>query len=601
MIKESKKINGNVFFNALVSGIANIISRHEHLNKINVFPVPDGDTGTNLLFTLRPIIQIDNNKIDTHLGKTLSIIANKAIDSARGNSGTIIAQYFIGMLESAEELDNLNNENIAMVFQGGFNAASSAMSEPKEGTIITVMRDVSSTLSNNDYGENNMLDIFKSIYDVAQESLKNTPELMQLLKDSGVVDAGAEGYVNMLEGMLYYIEHEKIMNQDIVKNIEIDESTSINNNQDHENSEFQFCTECIVENDNISRKNLKQKLSELGDSFILAGNKRKVKIHIHTNNPSKVFNICESFGNTKNQKADDMHAQIHSSHNSKAKIAIVTDSACDIASDFHNKNIHVVPVRYSFGNKEYIDKISQTPEEFYHELGTNPIHPKTSQPPAGDFINKFEYLSTHFESAISIHIPEKLSGTMASCKNAIKRIDDFKVTIIDSLCASTGLGLIVNSASELSEIIQDHDELVEKIQSLIKNTNIYLGIKNIDYAIKGGRVPKIKGLIAKTLNLKPILTTDAEGKLKSAGALFGSKNFHSRLASTIIKKLDHDSSYKFSVAHSNSEEEGHEIVDYIENNFKNTISIDLVDLGSALGVHAGPGSFAIGTQKIIDE
>ena len=601
MIKESTNLNGTDFYNALVSGITNIISRHEHLNKINVFPVPDGDTGTNLLFTLRPIIQIDSDDISSHFGEMLSLIANTAIDSARGNSGTIMAQYFIGMLENAEQLDNLTNENMSKIFEDGFNAASSAMSDPKEGTIITVMRDVSNALSSKNYTEENILNIFKDMHSVAKKSLANTPELMQLLKDSGVVDAGAEGYVNLIEGMLHYIEHEKIMNENVVADMKVEESTAIENMEEYQNSEFQFCTECIIENSDISRRDVKEKLSELGDSFILAGNKTKVKIHIHTNNPSKVFSICESFGKVKNQKADDMHAQITSSHQKKSKIAIVTDSGCDIASDSHNTNIHVVPVRYSFGDKDYIDKISQTSEEFYQELKTNPIHPKTSQPPAGDFINKFEYLSTHFESVISIHIPEKLSGTLASCKNAIKRVDNLKVTTIDSLSASTGLGLIVNAASELSETIQDHDELVEKIQSLIENTTIYLGVKNLDYAIKGGRVPKFKGLISKALNMRPILSTDEEGKLKAESVLFGLKNFHTRLAAVILSKIDSDAHYKFSVAHSNAESEGHEIVEFIEDNFKNTVSIDLVDMGSALGVHAGPGSFGIGVQKITNE
>ena len=601
MIKKSQHLNGYDFFNALVSGITNIISRHEHLNKINVFPVPDGDTGTNLLFTLRPIIQLDSSNVDSHFGKTMSLIANTAIDSARGNSGTIVAQYFIGMLENAKQLDSLNNENISMVFKAGYEAASSAMSDPKEGTIITVMRDVSNGLASMALNELDMLSIFQEIYRISKESLEKTPELMQLLKDSGVVDAGAEGYVNMLEGIVYYIEYEKMIEESIIDNIEVEDPVKVNNIEDYQNSEYQFCTECIVESDHISRKNVRESLSDLGDSFIVAGNKTKVKIHIHTNNPSKVFSICESFGKLKNQKADDMHAQITTSHQSKYKIAIVTDSGCDLAVDSHNTNIHVVPVRYSFGDKEYIDKISQTPEEFYHELQSNPIHPKTSQPPAGDFINKFEYLSTHFESVISLHIPEKLSGTMASCKNAIKRMDKLKITPLDSLSASAGLGLIVNSASELSQTIHDHDELVNKIKNLIKNTNIYLGVRNLDYAIKGGRVPKFKGLIAKALNIKPILSTDHEGKLKAASALFGSKNFHHKLAAFVIGKINDDSYYKFSVAHSNAEHEGHEIVDYIESNFKNTESIDLVNMGSALGVHAGPGSFGIGVQKITNE
>ena len=190
---------------------------------------------------------------------------------------------------------------------------------------------------------------------------------------------------------------------------------------------------------------------------------------------------------------------------------------------------------------------------------------------------------------------------MASCKNAIKRIDNLKITPIDSLSASTGLGLIVNSASKLSETIEDHDELVNKIQVLIKNTKIYLGVKNLDYAIKGGRVPRLKGLIAKALNMRPILSIDNEGKLKAESAVFGVKNFHNKLAAFVISKINDDAYYKFSIAHSNAESEGHEIVEYIENNFKNTDSIDLVDMGSALGVHAGPGSFGVGVQKITNE
>ena len=130
MIKESKNLNGNDFFNALVSGITNIISRHEHLNKINVFPVPDGDTGTNLLFTLRPIIQIDESDMDSHFGKTLMLIANMAIDSARGNSGTIMAQYFIGMAENAQDWEELNTNDISKLLNNGFEAAYSAMAEP---------------------------------------------------------------------------------------------------------------------------------------------------------------------------------------------------------------------------------------------------------------------------------------------------------------------------------------------------------------------------------------------------------------------------------------------------------------------------------------
>ena len=149
----------------------------------------------------------------------------------------------------------------------------------------------------------------------------------------------------MIEGMLYYIEHQKIMNEDIVSNLEIQKSVEVNNVEDYGESKYQFCTECIVEGNEISRNTMKTQLNDMGDSFILAGTKNKVKIHIHTDAPNKVFDICSDFGQIKNQKADDMHQQVASSHGNQSDIAIVTDSGCDIQYDTHNSNIHIVPVK----------------------------------------------------------------------------------------------------------------------------------------------------------------------------------------------------------------------------------------------------------------
>ena len=593
-----KTINGKQFHSALVSGISNVISRHEYLNKINVFPVPDGDTGTNLLFTLRPITLIEDNEIHDNFGETLKKISDLAIDSARGNSGTIIAQYFVGIAESAENILELDPSSISKIFKAGYEAALDSMSDPKEGTIISVMKEAASTAENN-ISNHDIISILKNIYESSIDALEKTPDQMQLLKDAGVVDAGAQGYVDLLEGMIYFMENDQIMNHDIIKDLLIENPKVELNIENYTASDFQFCTECIINNNKIDRKKIKQELDDLGDSFILAGTKSKVKIHIHTNDPDLVFKKCESYGQITNQKADDMFKQIESSHNNNS-IAIITDSGCDIAINPHNSNIHTVHVRYSFGSKDYIDKISQTPEEFYDELRTNPIHPKTSQPAIGDFLNKFQYLSSHYESAISIHIPEKLSGTIQSCKNAISKIKDFKITPIDSLSASVGLGLIVKSASEIANEIDSHDEIIKKINQLIDDTEIFIAVKNLNYAIKGGRVPKLIGKIIKFLNIKPILTTDNKGNLKLASAFWGSSNLHIKMGDFILKKLDKKHRYKLSIAHSNAEMKGIELVDYIQNNFKNIDDIDLVDMGSALGVHAGPGAFGVGCQKVTD-
>ena len=592
----TSNINGKELYNAIVSGICKVISRHEHLNKINVFPVPDGDTGTNLLFTLKPVLNIQDS-ISNDVSKALTQISDVAIDSARGNSGTIMAQYFIGMAEKSSNIIEINNKNIFDLLDGAYNAAKQSMAEPKEGTIITVMRDIAIE-SKNHIDSNDIENTFKAIYEVSIKSLNNTPEQMQILKDAGVVDAGAQGFVDLIEGLYHYIKTGENVNPESIEAHETD-SADINI-ENYDDSNYQFCTECIVEGDSISRRDMKETLTSMGDSFILAGTKSKVKVHIHTDNPNKVFELCSNYGTVKNQKADDMHQQVSSSHDSKSEIAIVTDSGCDIQYDTHNNNIHMVPVRYSFGSKEYIDKVSHTSDEFYMELMNNPVHPKTSQPPTGDFIRKYENLSTHYKSIISIHIPAKLSGTFQSAKNATKNID-MKITHIDSLCASVGLGLIIKQASEWTKESNDHKLIVQKVNSLIKNTKLLHVVNDISYAIKGGRVPKFAGPIAKILNMHPILTTDKEGSLKAASVLFGKKDLHIKFAKYILKTLDKNTHYNISISHSFAENEGHEIIDIIENNFDNINSIDLVEMGSALGVHSGPKSFGAGIQKIIDE
>ena len=592
----TSNINGKELYNAIVSGICKVISRHEHLNKINVFPVPDGDTGTNLLFTLKPILNIKDS-ISNNVSTALTQISDVAIDSARGNSGTIMAQYFIGMAEKSSNIIEINNKNIFDLLDGAYNAAKESMAEPKEGTIITVMRDISIE-SKNHMDSNDIENTLKAIYKVSIKSLNNTPEQMQILKDAGVVDAGAQGFVDLIEGLYHYIKTGENVNPESIEAHETD-SADINI-ENYDDSNYQFCTECIVEGDSISRRDMKETLSSMGDSFILAGTKNKVKVHIHTDTPNQVFDLCSNYGTVKNQKADDMHQQVSSSHDSKSDIAIVTDSGCDIQYDTHNNNIHMVPVRYSFGSKEYIDKVSHTSDEFYMELMNNPVHPKTSQPPIGDFIRKYENLSTHYKSIISIHIPAKLSGTLQSAKNATKNID-MKITHIDSLCASVGLGLIIKQASEWAKESNDHKLIVQKIKSIIKNTKILQVVNDISYSIKGGRVPKFAGPIAKILKIHPILTNDKEGSLKAESVLFGKKDLHIKFAKYILKTLEKDTHYNISISHSFAENEGHEIIDIIENNFDNINSIDLVEMGSALGIHSGPKSFGAGIQKIIDE
>ena len=568
------------------------------MNKINVFPVPDGDTGTNMAFTLTSILDGTINKVHNRVDEMLEKVADSAIDGARGNSGAILAQFFQGFCDGSNEVKKHTPETFSNAIKVGADYAREALAEPTEGTILTVITDFSNELIK--AKENSAID-FVQLLDIgikkAEISLENTPNLLPILKKSGVVDSGAQGFVDLLNGIFNFINSGSI--RDLKVEISLPENISENNNQDVANGElkYHYCTECLIKGDNIERKEIREELMELGDSLVIAGSKTRAKIHIHTNEPAKVFSQCRNYGIVSDQKTDDMRQQqATATGQSTQKIAIVTDSGADLPPESDELNIHVVPVRYHFGNKGYIDKVSQSSKEFFQELKTNPIHPQTSQPTPGDFRRQYQFLSTHYKSVISIHLSKKLSGTFQSAQTASKRVPESSTTLIDSMSASVAQGLIVMYAAKLAKEGISHDEIIEKVNSIIPRTNVYLAIYDLTYPVRGGRLKKSVKVIADLLRIRPVLTAK-DGIIDKAGILLGTKNLERKFASFIRKRLNKNKKYIVQLGHCNNPE-GAELLKIAIADYKNIEEIYVIEMGCALGVHAGPGSMSIGLQEI---
>lgn len=590
-------LNGIRLHRAIVAGIRNVVSHQDYLNKINVFPVPDGDTGTNMAFTLTAILDGSANKVTSRVDDMLALVADSALDGARGNSGAILAQFFQGFSDGAQGISSFDAHSFSIAIQTGSEYARDALSEPKEGTILTVITDFSIRLKELvDDGVNDFEQILAKGIEEAERSLKNTPNLMEILKKAGVVDAGAQGFVDFLQGIHEFIRNGSLkeFESDFVP-IEVNDTDVIEH--DLSNLEFQYCTECMIVSDAIDRKTLREALFDEGDSMVLAGSKTKAKVHIHTNNPANVFSICEQFGIVSGQKADDMFQQQESAHSSQmGDIAIVTDSGADFNTDEYD--IHVVPVRYSFGEKGYIDKVSQTVEEFYEELATNPVHPQTSQPVPGDFRRQYQFLTTHYKSIISVHIPNAVSGTMQSAQTAVKRIPEASVSVIDSLNISVGQGLVVTHAAKLVQEGKSHDEVVAAIEAARDHTKVYCCVKDLSYGVKGGRVPKSVKVIADLLQVRPVLTTSESGKLEKAGTVLGKQNLGKKMVRYMAKNHDINKPYRISVGHCNCPEDGKILLEGLKDKFKNLKSTELHEVGGALGVHTGPGTLVVGIQEV---
>jgi DegV family protein with EDD domain len=592
-------LDGVRFSRALRAGIARVLSRQDYLNKINVFPVPDGDTGTNIAFTMQSIASALATRVDRHIGNTLTRIADSALDGARGNSGAILAQFFQGVSDTGGNYRVLNTERFAYVMRSGADYARDALTEPKEGTILSVLTDFALELEEQikQAGHADFVSLLEAGLTRAETSLANTPNQMEVLRKAGVVDAGAQGFVDMLAGAVEYMRQGSIRDQMDLDSVDIDDSYEASAEAEMDLT-FQYCTECMVIGGNIDRRKLREEISSLGNSLVMAGSHRRVKIHIHVNQPDELFEICGRYGKVSGQKADDMHAQ-QEAHSSKGGIAIISDSGADISDEeMERLDVSMVPLRIHFRERAYLDKVSLSNEEFYRLLSEGGVHPTTSQPPPGDFRRQFQYLSSHFDAVIALTITSKASGTFQSAESAASRVQsNSPVLVVDTKNVSLGQGMLATYAAECVQAGLNSDQVLVALERMIPLTRTWGVLPDLRYAVRGGRVSRGKKVIADLLHITPVLGTKPDGTIGQGGILFGRENIVDKFAGFLIRRAAQGVRYRVAVGHCNDPESGQALLERLRSGIPDLESAYLTEVGSALGVHAGPGGLVVALQE----
>jgi DegV family protein with EDD domain len=576
---------------ALSAGIGQVFQRREYLNRINVFPVPDGDTGTNMAFTFKTILEATATSPDRRVDELMDHVADAALDGARGNSGAIMAQYFHGFRESVAGREMLTANQLAQAASSGAEAAWTAMSEPVPGTLPTVLEDFSAELVQRVAGGvSDIQALLAHGLERARTSLANTPNQLPVLKQAGVVDAGGQGFVDLLDGIWTYVTSGEV--EAAAADLQDDLTGVI---QDYDVGEHRYCTECVVEGQGINRAAVMARMRNLdGSSLVVAGGQRLVRVHVHVNNPAEVFLACEEFGEIRQQKADDMQRQ-HSLMDHAGEVTVVTDSGADIpAGEIERLGIHVVPVRLSFGDREFLDGVSLTPEDFYRLLAESPEAPLTSQPPAQDFSRVYSLLTSHGYAVISVGLSEQLSGTTAAARQAAGRPDAGDVRVIDSLSATAGQGLLAMAAAEAATEGLPADSVENLLRDLIPRTRVFGIADDLAYAVKGGRVPAWVKRLADILHLNPVLTASPQGKIGLSGFHAGRGANPLKLARTAVGKMESETMYRVLVAHAGNETGAQQLRHAILEQHGRVHSCHICDAGPALGVHIGPGGLIAG-------
>jgi len=291
----------------LFFGAANYLEKNkETVNALNVFPVPDGDTGTNMSLTMQSAIKqistLETNDID----KIVTAASNGSLMGARGNSGVILSQLFRGFAKGLKNLEKIGTVEIANAFKLGADTAYKAVMKPIEGTILTVARECAEIAINISKRETDIVEFLKAVIKHGEATLEKTPELLPVLKQAGVVDAGGKGLIIIFTGALeVLIGKEETLSNKLVES----EKSSHSFTEIDENITFGYCTEFIINNAKVDHVVFRDEIVNLGDSMLVVGGDNIIKVHIHTNNPGEVLEKALKFGELIDIKIDNMRYQ----------------------------------------------------------------------------------------------------------------------------------------------------------------------------------------------------------------------------------------------------------------------------------------------------
>lgn len=301
-------INARVLRDMIVSGANNLQNNKDLIDKLNVFPVPDGDTGTNMSLTISSAIKELNKVSDEDITLIGKAITKGSLMGARGNSGVILSQIIRGFAKGIENKDKLTSQDLADAFKLGADTAYKAVIKPIEGTILTVVRESADFAINSVKKEQDMVEFLESVICEANLSLERTPTLLPALKNAGVVDSGGKGLVIFYEGMLESLKGNFIEISNKVNVKEFVESSAMEYTNP-EDIEFGYCTEFILETDKIASEEIRDLMLPLGDSLAVVGDEGIIKVHVHTNEPGTAIQIALKYGQLVTVKIENMRLQ----------------------------------------------------------------------------------------------------------------------------------------------------------------------------------------------------------------------------------------------------------------------------------------------------
>ena len=573
-----------------------VAAGRDEINRINVFPVPDGDTGTNFSLTLRAVADALRALGDAPLSETARTMARAAVLGARGNSGMMLAHFLLGFTEALGNRSIATAPDIARAIRLGSDRLYQALEDPREGTILTVARDAAiagepAARESRDIGR-----LMRRILEEGEASLARTPELMAMLKEAGVVDAGGKGFVRMLEGVVRYIQGDPILADAMVEDAAAEPFVPAAGVDVVADRDFQYCTEVLVRGEDLPPANeVRSAMHAFGGSTVVALMGDILKIHVHTDTPDAVFRYASRWGRIDSTKAEDMRIQHRRlAHPSRRAVTIVTDSSADLPDDVLDRyGIALVPLQVMFGSSTFRDRVELKPEEFYRRLSGAAELPTTSQPTPAAFLQVFRDARQEADEVVAVLLGSNLSGTFGSAQAAIRTGGVQGVHLVDTHLASLGVGLLALRGAELAELGWSGEQIVAELTRLRAQAGMLLTVDRYDNLLRSGRISRGKAWLAGMLDVKPILSFDRDGHVVPVERVRGRENLEARALALLEERLTpRPRSVRFGVAHADAPEPAERIRTALVAKYQPRDCFVTLATG-VLGTHVGPGAWGI--------
>lgn len=610
-------VDGPRLRRAFLAACAHAQEYKAELNRINVFPVPDGDTGTNLALTLDAIAGALAASRERRVDRVAAAVARAAVMGARGNCGMMLSQFLIGLASGLEGRARVSAGEFGAALVAGSRSLDAAVEKPVEGTILTVVRDSASAAEaagglqggGNGGGAVDFTDVMGRLLDAARGSLERTPDLLPVLAQAGVVDAGAKGFVEMVEGVVGLIEHG---GDDTIRRATAAAARDAHPDRpdwspigamDHPLGQGtrRYCTEILVEGPDLpSEKSVRATLFEGSEELLVIRSGEILKIHLHTDHPQAAIDYCGTFGTVAAHKAEDMFAQFEAARGAvegavRRPVGILVDSGSDLPDAVMRAHgIHMVPLLLIDGDKTLRDRIDVSAEEFHARLdGGGPL-PTTSQPPPGQFRDAFEKASGDSEVVVAILVAASLSGIFRSAEHGAQLAPDLDVRLVDSRAASILIGLLALKAAELAESGFPPAEIVAEVERIRSQSGIAFTVRSLDRLIASGRLSHFAGWLGGLLDLKPVLALGPDGRISALGKARGSRRVRKLLVEKVLAGIpDGACKVRFGIVHAGASDVVAPVRAELEARFPGA-EVLVSPITPVIATHLGAGAWGVG-------